>query len=323
MELLVYDKETSSVKSVIDPASIEQYVTRKDTFMWLDIQKPTYKDMDFLERYFNIHPLTIEDVMTTIQRPKIDKYIGFLFIVLHAASLAPHKDKTTSLELDIFLSEKFIITCHLKHIKSLDTVRERIMKNPAIMTEGHANLFYNIADALVDNYFPILEKLDTDINHTEELILKDHSIQNVTTIMNMKEIVLMLRRFIAPQREIINSVVRGDYAPIISSELSVYFRDISDILVRIYDSLESYGEVLTSLLQAYTFVASNRLNDIMKVLTIISTIMMPLTLISSIYGMNFKHMPEIEWKYGYFFAIFIMISIGCGMLAFFKYKKWI
>lgn len=323
MELLIYDKDSRSVKSVTDQALIEQYAVKKDTFMWLDIQKPTYKDMDMLERYFNVHPLTIEDVMTTIQRPKIDKYIGYLFIVLHAASLATHKDKATSLELDIFLSEKFIVTCHMKQIKSLFTVRERIMKNPSIMTEGHASLFYNITDALVDNYFPILEKLDTDIDRIEEMILRDHNIQHISTIMSLKEIVLMLRKFIAPQREIINSVVRGDYAPVISTELSVYFRDISDILVKIYDNLESYGEVLTSLLQAYTFVASNRLNEVMKVLTIIATIMMPLTLISSIYGMNFRHMPEIEWRYGYFFALGIMLAIGFGMLAYFKHKKWI
>lgn len=322
IELLLHEKNTEC-KIIHDIQSVKGYIGRKGTLMWLDIEKPTAEDMRSLEQEFSFHPLAIEDCMTDIQRPKIDHYEGYLFIVLHAASLAAHKDKATSLEVDIFIGANYIITVHMKPIKSIISSRERCVKNPQIMSNGPARLLYNITDALVDNYFPILEKLDTEIEGLEQRMFKSHSSENITKILSLTETVLTLRRFVGPQREIVNFLVRGDYEPIISTDLSIYFRDIKDLLARISDTLDSYRDALTSILGGYTSVASNRLNEIMKVLTVIATIMMPLTLVSGIYGMNFRYMPELQWKYGYIAILLFMFTLGFGMLIYFKHKKWL
>jgi len=322
MELLLY-KDDGSCELISDMDNIEKAVIDKNYLKWLNVENPTNGDMRFLEQQFRFHPLAIEDCMADIQRPKIDKYDGYLFIVLHAASRAEHKDKATSLEVDIFLGANFIITVHMKPIKCITTAQERCTKNSQIMKNGPANIFYNIADALVDNYFPILESIDSEIDAIEKSMFKEPKNSNIHNLLVLKETVMTLRRFIAPQRVIVKFLERGDYQPIISNDLSLYFRDLTDLLARVNDTLYSYSDILSSMLEGYTFVASSRLNEIMKVLTIIATIAMPLTLLSGIYGMNFRFMPELQWKYGYFFALVLMVSIGISMLLYFKHKKWL
>jgi len=322
MELLLYEKD-GQTKIVHEQDEISKNVGKRGALLWLNIENPTEQDMQFLQDRFNFHPLAIEDCMATIQRPKIDKYDGYVFIVLHAASLAAHKDKATSLEVDIFIGHNYIVTIHMKPIKSINSSRDRCIKNPGIMAKGAGYLFYSIADALVDNYFPILDKLDTDIDNMEQMMFGEHSAENINKILNLKETVLTLRRFIGPQREVVNLLSRGDHQPFIESDMSIYFRDIADLLARISDTLDAYRDVLSNILDGYTSIASNRLNEVMKVLTVIATIMMPLTLISGIYGMNFRHMPELQWKYGYAVTLILMVAIGSGMLIYFKHKKWL
>ncbi|MFH1791821.1 MAG: magnesium/cobalt transporter CorA [Candidatus Omnitrophota bacterium] len=321
MEMIILG--TGGCEVVTDVSVMKGRLEEADTAVWIDIEGPTQDDMRFLESLFHFHPLAIEDCMADIQRPKIDRYEDYLFIVLHAATLAPHKDKASSRELDVFLSRKFIVTVHVRPVRSITTARERYVKNPQFVSKGPAQLFYNITDAMVDNYTPILDKLDTDIEDMERLMFKSHTSESITKILSLTEIVLTLRRFIGPQREIINHIARGDYPNVFSRDLCVYFRDTNDILARISDTLDSYRDALTSLLDGYTSVASTRLNEIMKVLTVIATIMMPLTLITGIYGMNFRMMPELQWEYGYFVTIGSMILIAFGMLGYFKHKKWL
>ncbi len=325
MELIHFERD-AGCRVVSDLTEMHAAINKSisdGSFIWLDVEKPTYEEMEFLEESFNFHPLAIEDCMISIQRPKIDRYMGYLFIVLHAASLAAHKDKATSLEVDFFIGNSYIVTVHMKPIKSIRNMRERCLKNTQIMSLGPGYVFYNLADSLVDNYFPILEKLDKDIERFEKMMVEEHPTEILTRVLALKESVLTLKKFIGPQSEIVNQLARGDFQPIIKNDLSMYFRDISDLLIRVRDTLDSYSEGLSSLLQGYAFAASNRLNEIMKVLTIITTIMMPLTLITGIYGMNFSHMPELDWKFGYFFALLLMFAVGGGMVFYFKHKKWL
>lgn len=314
------NKNAEILKNLED---ISSYLGKKDARVWVDIQKPTQTDMQFIGRHFSFHPLAIEDCMTSIQRPKIDRYDNYLFIVLHAAILAPHKDKASSLELDSFIGENYVVTVHLKPIPSVSATWQRCIKHIGIMSRGAAYLFYFLADALVDNYFPILEKLDKEIQKAEDAIFKHADSTVLSKVFDLKENVLILRRILGPQRETMNFIARGGYHPIIPAELSVYFRDVSDLLARINDNLDTYRDMLTSALDGYMSITSNKLNEIIKVLTIIATIMMPLTLITGIYGMNFRFMPEINWRYGYFAVMLIMISLAGGMLLFFKKKKWL
>ena len=322
IQILMQEKDKAPI--LLDNiADTPSHLGKKETVVWVDIQKPNEKDMQFLEKHFSFHPLAIEDSMTTIQRPKIDRYDGYLFIVLHAAILSAHRDKATSLELDSFVGENYVVTVHLKPISSVTSTWERCKKHPGIMSQGAAYLFYYLSDALVDNYFPILERVDKDIQKAEDRVFKDGDSGTLSKIFDLKENVLLLRRILGPQRETMNFIARGDYSPIIPSKLSIYFRDVSDLLARINDSLDTYRDMLTSAQDGYLSVTSNKLNEIMKVLTIIATIMMPLTLITGIYGMNFRFMPEIEWRYGYFVVISFMVSLAIGMLLFFKKKKWL
>lgn len=311
------------VEILARPELLPDYIGNKDTFLWVDVERPTQNDMQFLEKHFSFHPLAIEDCLTAIQRPKIDRYGKYLFIVLHAATLAAHKDKATSLEVDTFVGESYVVTVHLKKIASVTSTWERCLKNSGVISRGAAYLFYFLADALVDNYFPILEKLDKEIQGVEDSVLKDAPPATVNKIFDLKETVLALRRLLGPQREAMNFISRGDYEPIIPAGLSMYFRDVSDLLARITDNLDTYRDMLTSALDGYRSATSNKLNEIMKVLTIICTIMMPLTLITGIYGMNFRFMPEIDYRYGYFLIMGVMLAIAIGMLFFFKKKKWL
>lgn len=322
IRILVQKKDSDPI--VLEKAEgLSSYLGKKELSVWVDVEKPTDKDMAFLEKCFSFHPLAIEDCMASIQRPKIDRYDNYLFIVLHAATLGLHKDKATSLELDSFIGENYVVTVHLKPIPSVSSTWKRCIKNSGIVSRGAAYLFYFLSDALVDNYSPILEKLDKEIQKTEDAIFKRANAATLNKIFDLKENVLTLRRLLGPQRETMNFIARGGYAPIIPAELSIYFRDISDLLASINDSLDTYRDMLTSALDGYMSATSNKLNEIMKVLTIIATIMMPLTLITGIYGMNFRFMPEIEWRYGYFVIIAIMVAIAGGMLVFFKKKKWL
>jgi len=322
INILVQKKEEGAAR-LEKIEDISAYLGKKDTITWVDVEKPTDRDMQFLEKYFSFHPLAIEDCMTTIQRPKIDRYENCLFIVLHAAMLGPHKDKATSLELDSFVGESYVVTVHLKPIQSVSSTWGRCIKNSAIMTRGAAYLFYFLSDALVDNYSPILEKLDKDVEKTEDAVFKNSDTSTISKIFDLKENVFTLRRILGPQRETMNFLARGGYEPVIPSKLSIYFRDVSDLLARINDNLDSYRDMLSSALDGYMSATSNKLNEIMKVLTIIATIMMPLTLITGVYGMNFAHMPEIGWRYGYFIILGIMIALAGSMLLFFKKKKWL
>ena len=166
------DKTVELLKNIHD---IPSHLGKKGVYVWVDVEKPTHEDIQFLEKHFSFHPLAIEDCMTAIQRPKIDRYDHYLFIVLHAATLAAHKDKETSLELDSFVGENYVVTIHLKPIPSVSSTWERCLKNKGIMAQGAAYLFYFLADALVDNYFPILEKLDQEIQKTEDSMNRSDS----------------------------------------------------------------------------------------------------------------------------------------------------
>ncbi|MBN1353189.1 MAG: magnesium/cobalt transporter CorA [Candidatus Omnitrophica bacterium] len=322
IQVLIQEKD-KDVFVLQNTETIASYISKKDTTVWVDVQKPAETDMGFLEKYFSFHPLAIEDCMTTIQRPKIDRYENYLFIVLHAAIIAPHKDKASSLELDSFVGENYVVTVHFKPVPSVGGTWERCIKNTHIMSQGAAYLFYFLADALVDNYFPILEKLDKEIQKAEDSIFKNADATALNKLFILKENVLLLRRTIGPQRETMNFIARGDYQPMLPDKLSIYFRDVSDLLARINDTLDTYRDLLTASMDGYLSVTSNKLNEIMKVLTIIATIMMPLTLVTGIYGMNFRFMPEITWRYGYFFVLLLMVAIAGGMLFFFKKKKWL
>ena len=322
VEALLYKNEgqVEAYTRLKDARALQQ---KEGGFLWVDIEGFDKEEIEELEKTFGFHPLAIEDCISTSQRPKIDKYDGYLFIILHAAVLKSKRFSIATIELNSFIGENYLVTVHETSIASIEASKARCKKNPALMNKGSGELFYLIVDAMIDNYFPILDKLDKKIDVVEQAIFENPEQKLLDSIFSLKNDTLALRRIIGPQREAINFLARGEYSLIGGEGLGLYFRDISDQLARIIDILETYRDLLSSAMDGYISAISNRTNDVMKILTIIATIAMPLTVITGIYGMNFKYMPALRNPYGYYATLFVMFILGVGMLLYFKRKRWL
>lgn len=290
--------------------------------LWLDLESPTPEEEAVLRDHFQLHPLALEDTFVEVQYPKIDIYSDYAFLVLHGINyLAATKEFTTA-EIDIFLSDQFLITYHDHRMRSVNMMKERIQNEPQILQAGLDRLAYSILDRMVDNYFPELEKLEDRIEELEEEIFSQPSRESLNRIFTLKRDLMHLKRIVYPQREVFNRLSR-DEIPWIRPATRVYFRDTYDSLFRMTDTADAYRDLLTGLLDAYLSSVSNDLNEVMKVLTLIATICIPMTVVAGVYGMNFRYMPELEWRYGYFFALGLMLIVALGMFWFFRRKRWV
>lgn len=321
MTLLYYKANNEIIKELSDD-QMKDVVKSESGMLWLDLINPSKAEMDILENVFELHPLTIEDCITTITRPKIEQFDKYMFIVMHAAATTPKVQRVRTVELNICLGKNFIITIHQEPIKGVETAIERTEKNPSTMSKGSDMLLHLAVDSLVDNYLPVLDVLDYKISNVESQVLTNPDQKTLNNIFTVKKDVMYLRRFIGPQRDTVNLLSKENFQ-FISSKRRVYFRDVYDNMIFINDTIDTYRDVINSALDAYLSTISNRTNDIMKVLTMIATIMMPLTLITGIYGMNFESMPLLTREWGFFSIAILMILIGIGMLVFFRRRHWI
>ncbi len=314
-------KDKKRILSTIDKDEIKEFLKKDANLIWVEMENPTKEELSFIKETFSLHPLTVEDCVNTNARPKIDQFPSYLFLILHAAGYNPTTLKVKTLELNICLGKNFLLTIHMDPIPSIKTAWERAEKNASIMSYGSDSLLHQVVDSLVDNYFPVIDMLDTRIDEIENEVFTDPTESILKHIFSLKTDILFLRRAISPQRETINLLAKGDHS-FINPGTGIYFRDIGDNLMFILDTIETYRDTLTGALDAYLSNITNKTNEIMKTLTVIATIMMPLTLITGIYGMNFKYMPEISWKFGYMGAYTLMAIVACGMLIYFKKNKW-
>lgn len=318
-QILLYSEEKLvSVKA----EDLDKAIKSKDP-LWLDIEKPEKADMDLLERKFTIHPLAVEDCLHVTRRPKVEEYPNHLSIVVFSLVYQEHLQIN---QLNILVGRNFLITIHRKPIPSIDTTIELLQREPAIFEKGIDHLLYRVIDSLVDHYFLTVDKLDEAVDTLEHIVFTNPDRAAIESMFELKKDIIQLRRTIGPERDIINLFAHREY-PFVASENMIYFRDVFDHIIRITDTIENLRDLMTSMLDVYLSTLSLRMNEVIKVLTVIATIMFPLTLIAGIYGMNFQFIPEIhtEWgqKYGYFFAIGLMAFIALIMLFYFKRKKWI
>lgn len=318
---IMFCKEKKEIITSIQKDEIKDILKNEDNLVWVEIENPTKDDLEFAKDIFSLHPLTVEDCVNTNARPKIDQFPSYLFLILHAAGINRSTLKINTLELNICVGKNFLLTVHMDPIPSLKTAWERSEKNVAIMASGSDNLLYQVCDSLVDNYFPLIDMLDTKIDKIESEVFSNPNESILEQIFLLKNDILFLRRTISPQRDTINMLAKGDHR-FIGSGTGIYFRDIGDNLMFVLDTIETYRDTLTGALDAYLSNSANKTNEIMKTLTVIATITMPLTLITGIYGMNFKSMPELSWKFGYIGAYVLMAIVACGMLIYFKKNKW-
>lgn len=292
----------------------------KRDLIWVDLEAATEQESSILSRYFHFHPLAIEDCVSETLLPKVDDFGEYIFLVLHGARMTD--EGFTTSEMNFFLGQNYLVTYHDDPSRSIAKIKERCLKNSPSITRGVDFLVHEILDSMVDNYFPVLDYLDSAIDQVEEEVFKEPDKETLNKIFNLKKEVMHLRRVTGPQREILNRLSRDPFA-VISPKAAIYFRDVYDHLARMADLSESYRDLVAGATDAYLSVVSNRLNEIMKVLTIFTATLMPLTVITGIYGMNFEHMPEIQTRYGYFAALAGMVLISGGMLFYFRKKKWL
>ena len=272
---------------------------------------------------FGLHRLVMEDIASTDQRPKTEDYTDYLYIVLKMLSAGKNGEIVTE-QLSLVLGTNFVLSFQ-EGIEGdvFPLIRERLRGGKGrVRKMGADYLAYSLLDAVVDNYFVILEKFGDKIESIETELIGNPRQQTVQRIYQLKREMIFLHNAVWPLREVVSNINKHE-SPLIKEATAPYLRDVYDHVVHIIDSVDIYREMLSSMLDMYLSSVSNRLNEVMKVLTAISLIFMPLTFIVGVYGMNFKYMPELEWRYGYFITLLAMLGIGVVMLLYFKRKKWL
>jgi magnesium transporter len=294
-----------------------------DAFHWIDLEDPTVKEAALLEDPFHFHPLAIEDTLAEVHHPKVDDYEEYLYIIVHGIRFDAPTDQFITRELDIFLGRNYLVTHHRGPMRSITSAREQCGKNlQAAMPKGVDFLIHQILDQMFEHYFPNLDTIEDKIQLVQVEVFENPSRETLDRIFTLKRDVMHLRRICTPQREIVHRLSRGEFK-VINPKAAIYFRDIYDNLYRIVDASYSYQDLIQGTMDAYLTAVSNRLNETMKRLTVIGAIFAALTVLTGVYGMNFEHMPELKWRYGYLMVWVLMGAITGALLLFFKKKEWI
>ncbi len=276
-----------------------------------------------LGKDFGLHPLTTEDIMNPKQRPKVENFDQYIFIVLKMLSYDDKEEKVVEEQISLILGENYVLSFQEREGDILDPIRERISSGQGrIRKSGPDYLAYSITDVIVDYYFLILERLGDKVEQLEASLDRDTDEKMLSRIHDLKKEMILLRKSVWPLREMINGLERME-TPLIKKETTRFFRDVYDHTINVIDTIETYREMIFSMHDTYLSTISNRMNEVMKVLTIIATIFIPLTFITGIYGMNFEFMPELKWPFGYFAVLGIMVLIVLAMVLYFKKKKWL
>jgi magnesium transporter len=290
--------------------------------IWADVSDPTSQDFMDLAEEFEFHHLSIEDCRNTHQRPKVEEYSGYYFIVLYEASLVGPNDVLELRELNIFLGKNYLVTVHSRPIRAIATAR-RLWEEWLDRSEAGAGLLaYLLIDAIVDDYLPLLDIISERMDNLEDSIFGEWRAAVIEEIFMIKKKLLYLRRAITPLRDVFNTLLRREQ-PIFPRETHVYFQDVFDHLIRVADNIDTLRDMLSSTMDAYLSVSGNRMNKVMKRLTSVATILMSVTLIAGIYGMNFVFMPELRWRYGYVFALLSIVAVGVALYAYLKKVDWL
>jgi magnesium transporter len=329
IKIINYDAKNITETEITKPEECIPF-KGKTTVSWINICG--LKNIDMIEKIcklYDLHPLIIEDILDTEQRPKIDVFENYIFITM---KLNLYDKDTKSLRIEqisLILGNNFVITFQEKPSDVFKPAHERLLNSQnRIRQLGADYLAYALIDTVVDNYFHIIEAIGDVIEDVEENVITDPTPKTMRAIHTLKREIIYLRKSVWPLREIINNLQRKT-SSLISEETDFHFRDVYDHIIQVIDSVETYRDLLAGILDLYVSGISNRMNEIMKVLTIFAAIFIPLTFIAGLYGMNFNHakspfnMPELNWYFGYPFALGIMAIVAIVMLIFFRKKKWL
>jgi magnesium transporter len=297
----------------------------KPTVTWINVDGIHEADViEKLGKHFDVHPLVLEDIMNTGQRPKMEDFESYLFLVLKMLHYDEKANEIQAEQISLILGPNFVISFQEREGDVFDPIRERIRNAKGRVRKMAADyLAYSLLDTIVDSYFIIMEKLGEKIENAEEDLVTNPTPETLHTIHNLKREMIFLRKSVWPLRELISGLERGA-SSLIQESTGVYLRDVYDHTIQVIDTIESFRDMVSGMLDIYLSSVSNRMNEVMKVLTIIATIFIPLTFIAGIYGMNFEYMPELRWHWAYPGLFWLaIIGIAGFLLFFFRRKKWL
>lgn len=315
-------------KEHVDRADIRAVLKDEASLLWLDLEDPTPDDLAWLESEFRFHPLAIEDASKEHQRPKIDQYGDFYFLVFYDIDYDDASGAINEHDLDLFLGKNYLVTVHREPIAEIAEVAARFHRNTAAIERGVGVLLYSLLDTIVDHYFPVVERIGERIEEMEVAVYEHPGQAGTRDIFALKKELMHLRRVVSPERDVLAVLSRREL-PVVSEATGVYFQDVYDHTIRVTDTIDVYRDLLSSVLDSYHATSANSLNKVMQVLASYSIILMSVTLIAGIYGMNFNsdvspfNMPELNTRYGYVVALGTMLALGLVLHRFFKRKGWL
>lgn len=329
MEIFVYRPDAEKIEEGFTAEDLPELLEDENSVVWVDFLGETEEQNAEAKRIlldvFHFHPLTVEDCFETRNQPKIEAFPRYLYFIVHGirpGETGPANFVTK--ELDGFLGENFVVTYHTDRFRSIKEVKQQIRTSTFSCSRGAAYLLHQILDQIVDLYMPIVDDFDIAINDLEERAFDMKRANNaiLEEIMDLRRSVARLRRISARQLDVLYRISHGEF-PQIPEHILPFFRDVHDHLVRISDLAESYRDLVSGLFDIHFSVVANRTNDVMKTLAVLSSIMLPLSLIAGIYGMNFDHMPELKTSYGYFMTLGVMVVVAILLLVYFWRRGWI
>jgi magnesium transporter len=303
-----------------DLTALESWLAGTEGRLWVDVCGPVMEEMEEVGRCFNFHPLTIEDCLHGGQRPKVEDYDGYLFLVLHAI---PQRLEDPCVieeleELHVFVTPRALVTVHQRENDSVLRLRDRIRKEPARLGQPPGFLLHILADNVADQFFPFLDRVEDEIDDLEDRVVSSGRPEILERLFTVKRSLIHLRKSLAPVREVFNALSRRDY-PLLDSKVALYMRDVYDHLVRASEIVDACRDLVATTIEAYLMATSNRLNDIMRQLTIIATIFLPLGAITGFFGMNFEHIP---WKSPLFFFLTTLFILAVPVVMLRSFRRW-
>lgn len=329
MEIFLYRRDSEAVEEGFSADELPAILANTDNVVWVDLRGETEEQIaearQILSEVFHFHYLTIEDCIETRNQPKIEAFSKYLYLIVHGVKPEETRpDNFVTKELDAYLGPNYVVTFHKERFRSIKDVKTQVRSSPFAMKRGPAYLLHQILDQIVDYYMPLVDEFDEVISSLEERILdpRQNSSRLLGEIMNIRRAVARLKRISARQLQVLYRLSHGEF-PQIPENILPYYRDVHDHLLRITDLSEAYRDLVSGLFDIHFAVLSNRTNEVMKTLAVVSAIILPLSLIAGIYGMNFENMPELKSEHGYFITLGVMVILTAILLWYFWRRGWI
>ena len=322
----LYRHRTGTMVVDLDKEQLLAAVRDKQASLWIDMLEPTPEEYRLvLEQAYDFHPLAIEDTIKDIHIPKVDNYNSYLFMVFHSLDMGAERMDIQTKELDVFLGQNFLITVRTKAMATIDALWQEKHHREHGLAKGPVILLYELLDRQIDRYIPLIDRFEKRLESLGDVIFNQNGYNDdvvLNDILTAKSSALRLCRILRPQRDLMHKLAWNDYA-VIPSEAKIYFQDIHDHLVRLADLAESMRDLASSTIETHLALANNHMNEVMKVLTIVSTIFIPLGFLTGVYGMNFTFMPELQTAWGYPIIWSVFIAIVVGMIMLFRRLRWL